>query len=236
MRRLLSFILAGLILLTLSAGVCSSVPFTRTDSDGEVFSWVNNDKKMIALTFDDGPHPSYTEEILDVLRENGVRATFFVIGENAEKRTELIKEIADGGHEIGNHTFDHVTLRNKTEDEIEEEILGAEKSVLDAAGLRTRVLRPPEGKYSENVVKAAEKLGYSVVLWSVDTRDWAHRSAESITRAVLDNVTSGDIILCHDFISGESHTAEALSKLIPELKRRGFAFVTVSELISQWDK
>ena len=96
MRRLLSFILAGLILLALSAGVCSSVPFTRTDSDGEVFSWVNNDKKMIALTFDDGPHPSYTEEILDVLRENGVRATFFVIGENAEKRTELIKEIENG--------------------------------------------------------------------------------------------------------------------------------------------
>ena len=236
MKRIVSLILAALTLFPLSAGAYASAPFTRTDSDGEVFSWVNNDLKMIALTFDDGPHPSYTEKILDVLRENGIRATFFVIGENAEKRPELIKKISDGGHEIGNHTFDHVSLRRMTEDEIENEITRAERAVLDAAGCGTCVLRPPEGKYSEKVVQAAEKLGYSVVLWSVDTRDWAHRSAGSICRTVLDNVTSGDIILCHDFISGESHTAEALDSLIPALKERGYTFVTVSELISQWNK
>lgn len=237
MKRVLLFIIIGILSFSLSyVTPAAPVPFTRTESDGEVFSWVSNDSKMIALTFDDGPHPSYTEKLLDVLCENGVRATFFVIGENVEKRPELIKKIAEGGHEIGNHTFDHKSLQKKSETEIEDEIKRAENAVLQATGNRPSVLRPPEGKYSEKVVSVAEKLGYSVVLWSVDTRDWAHRSADAICRTVFGNVTSGDIILCHDFISGESHTADALGNLIPKLKEEGYTFVTVSELISLWGK
>ena len=237
MRRFSVKILAAFLSVLMSSGICAApVPFTRTESDGEVFSWVSNDSKMIALTFDDGPHPEYTEKILDVLQKYDVRATFFVIGENAEKRPELIRKIAAGGHEIGNHTFDHKSLRKKNGDEIEEEIERTENAVFEAAGCRPTVLRPPEGKYSEKVVMAAEKLGYSVVLWSVDTKDWAHRPADAICRTVLGNVTSGDIILCHDFISGESHTAEALAAVIPKLLHEGYTFVTVSELISLWGK
>ncbi len=231
------FLLTVTLLFTVNLSLLASahpVPFTRVDSDGEVFSWVDNGQKMIALTFDDGPHPSYTERILEILRDNEINATFFVIGENAEKHPELIRRITEDGHEIGNHTFDHKPLRKKAEDVIEDEIMRGESAVYGAAGYRPKLLRPPEGKYSEKVVKVAKKLGYTVVLWSVDTRDWAHRSADSICRTVMENVTSGDIILCHDFISGESHTAEALSVLVPKLKEEGYSFVTVSQLISSW--
>lgn len=196
-----------------------------------VYSWNSNEKK-IALTFDDGPHPIHTPEILDILAEYDVRATFFVIGENLQYYGDLLKLEIEGGHEIGNHTYSHSNLRNLPNDQISKEILDAETAVSERVGHRTHLLRPPEGKVSEEVCKWAQENDYTVVCWSVDTLDWAHTSTETIVENVLSSVEGGDIILFHDFVAGNSPTPEALQIIIPTLLEEGYEFVTVSELIS----
>ena len=208
--------------------------FAAAEGDGGiVVSKIDTEEKVVALTFDDGPHPRTTAEILDVLGEFGVRATFFNVGENAVKRPELTAREASEGHETGNHTFSHINVKSLSAEKVKKQLLDTEDAVLKATGSKPTLFRPPEGRIGEVGKRAAEELGYTVVLWSVDTRDWTHRTAEAIAKTVTDNVKSGDVILCHDFISGESHTAEALRIFIPKLLAEGYEFVTVSELISK---
>ena len=187
-------------------------------------------KKHIALTFDDGPHPTRTAAILDLLAEYGVRATFFVIGENAEAHPELVERELAEGHEVANHTMTHAALSRLSYRDAMTEVMDAEHAIFPDGSGRSTLLRPPCGAVGQQTLKAAERLGLSIVLWSVDTRDWEHKSAEAIARTVREGVTGGDIILFHDFVSGESHTLEALETLIPELIGEGYEFVTVSEL------
>ena len=208
--------------------------FAAAEGDGGiVVSKIDTEEKVVALTFDDGPHPRTTAEILDVLGEFGVRATFFNVGENAVKRPELTAREASEGHETGNHTFSHINVKSLSAEKVKKKLLDTGDAVLKATGSKPTLFRPPEGRIGEVGKRAAEELGYTVVLWSVDTRDWTHRTAEAIAKTVTDNVKSGDVILCHDFISGESHTAEALRIFIPKLLAEGYEFVTVSELISK---
>ena len=192
---------------------------------------VETEKKVVALTFDDGPHPEKTLKILDVLGKYNVAATFFVIGKNAEYYPEVLKEVADAGHEIANHTYTHASLGKCSPDAIEREISSAEDSILGACGAKTKLLRPPEGSCSRDVMNIAASLGYSVILWNVDTRDWAHKSAGEIFFNVKKNVRPGSIILFHDYTVGENHTVEALDKVIGFLIEDGYEFVTVGELI-----
>ena len=184
----------------------------------------------LALTFDDGPHPTRTAAILDLLAEYGVRATFFVIGENAEAHPELVERELAEGHEVANHTMTHAALSRLSYRDAMTEVMDAEHAIFPDGSGRSTLLRPPCGAVGQQTLKAAERLGMSIVLWSVDTRDWEHKSAEAIIRTVREGVTGGDIILFHDFVSGESHTLEALETLIPELIGEGYEFVTVSEL------
>ena len=184
----------------------------------------------IALTFDDGPHPKYTPEILDFLAENGIKATFFVVGQNAQAYPSLVKRELDEGHEVGNHTFSHAYLSKIPYREQCDEVIAAENAVFEENEYRTHLLRPPGGLYSETIYKIADRLDYSVILWSVDTRDWAHTPAGEIAAAVLGTVKGGDVILFHDFIGKKSPTLDALREIVPELKERGYEFVTVSEL------
>lgn len=207
------------------------VPFTRTD-DGAVYSWHQNSQMKIALTFDDGPHPNYTEQILDLLDEYGAKATFFTVGSCVEQYPEIVAKTVARGHEIGNHTFDHVNLRNTATDKCKKQLTDTEDVLVAAAQVKPKLLRPPEGRYSDTVCRIAEELGYKVVLWTVDTRDWAHTSPEKIFENVRKNVKSGDIILFHDYVVGNSPTCDALRLVLPYLKERGYSAVTVSELIS----
>ncbi len=184
----------------------------------------------VALTFDDGPHPKLTPPILDLLAEYGIKATFFTIGMNAQTNPELVeRELADG-HEVGNHTQTHPDLSALSYQEVYDEVLAAEKAVYAENEYRTHLLRPPGGNVGENVMRLAKNLNYDLILWSVDTRDWAHTDTDTIVRTVNKNVKNGDVILFHDYVSGESHTLEALKQLIPQLISRGYEFVTVSEL------
>lgn len=191
-----------------------------------------NAENRIALTFDDGPNAKQTGEILDILKQYGVRATFFVVGENAEKNPDLIRRIVEEGHEIGCHTYSHPKMEEADAEKVKKEILSTEAILAEIGGIRPTFFRPPCGYCGGDVVKTANALGYSVVLWSVDTRDWAHTPVEEIVSNVTENTHSGDIILCHDFVGKGTNTPSALRRFLPVLLDKGFSFVSVSELIS----
>lgn len=199
--------------------------------DELVYHKKKNNRMEIALTFDDGPHPYYTPIILDILEEYGVNATFFTVGENIEYYPVTAERLLTSGHEIENHTFSHARIGKMCYDDIYREIEQCEDAVSATSERKTKFLRPPQGQMSEVVKQVIRDLDYRIVLWDVDTRDWAHTPPKEIADNVLSVVTAGDIILMHDFIGHNSPTPEALRILIPELLDRGYNFVTVSELI-----
>lgn len=191
-----------------------------------------NSEMKIALTFDDGPSERYTEEILEILDEYGIKATFFVIGKCCDENPDLLKMVYDCGHEIGNHTYSHRHPSAKDPAVIRDEIKRTEDSVKAITGESPVLFRPPEGAYTDSVVKIASELGCKTVLWSVDTLDWRRPSAEKIVDRVMKDTASGSIILCHDNVVGESNTPAALRMFIPRLLEQGYVFVTVSELLA----
>lgn len=196
-----------------------------------VYRYKRNGSNQIALTFDDGPHPVYTERILDILKKYDVKATFFMIGENVVYYTDTALRVKNEGHEIGNHTVKHLSARKNSPDKLREDMLECSRVIKDKLGYQTSIMRPPEGELVDTVLNTCSRLNFSVILWNVDTRDWAHTSPERIYKNVIENTGSGDIILMHDYISKSSPTPEALEMIIPKLLDSGYVFVTVSELI-----
>ncbi len=226
MKRIISFALS--LLLILFASVFS---VSGREEYGRIYCRSSVESKRIALTFDDGPHPRFTPEILEILKEYGIVATFFIIGVNATTYPDTLQMIADSGCEIGNHTYSHKRLGKLSPDEIEEEIRHCEEVLVSMTGIRPKLFRPPEGAVVGNLEKIAERSDYNIVLWSVDTLDWKLTPAPVIYKTVTDQVRGGDIILMHDYVSGGNTTCEALRNMIPKLLEDGYEFVTVSELI-----
>lgn len=207
-------------------------PCLRIYASGNViYSGADGCGKRIAITFDDGPHPRKTAEILDFLAENSVRATFFVVGENAKYYPDLIDREASEGHEIGNHTYHHKPMRKCKDGDGKREITETSEAIKSITGKAPVLFRPPEGSYSSSTVELARACGCDVVLWNVDTRDWALAGTEEIVSNVKKNVRNGSIILFHDFTRDGAHTLDALKILLPYLISEGYEFVTVSELI-----
>ena len=202
------------------------------DGDELVYHSRHNDRMEIALSFDDGPHPRLTPVILDILAEYGVKATFFMVGENVGYYPAAARAVAEAGHEIGNHTFSHRRFGRMSEDDLLREIHACEEAIASVTNTPVRWIRPPEGQLSEAMGRVLGNSDYRVILWDVDTRDWAHTPPSQITAHILDTVQAGDIILMHDFIGHDSPTPEALRRVIPALLDRGFRFVTVGELVS----
>ncbi len=201
---------------------------------GLVFCENRSAGKYIALTFDDGPHPTQTDEILAVLAQYDVKATFFPIGKNIIEHPDIERRVFEAGHEIGNHTYSHVTVSRLSNEKLQEEIEATATLLQEQCGWTPVLFRPPGGDISDSAIKLVNQLGYRYVLWSwrVDTRDWAAVSVDSVVKTVMDNVQDGDVILFHDYVVGKSPTAEALKILIPALQEQGYQFVTVSELAS----
>lgn len=232
MRGVRRGILMVVAVCLLCGMLISPVAATGTGvSDAAIYHHANGECN-IALTFDDGPHPTYTAQILDILAEYGIRATFFVIGENAQANPSLLERELAEGHEVGNHTQTH-PLRNLTREQLEQELSSCETTIGELIDERPYLFRPPGGILSQTVMTLAQDHHYRVILWSIDTRDWAHTPVEQITKTVLNEVGAGDIILMHDAIDAPSPTPEALRIFIPELLARGFHFVTVSELLGE---
>lgn len=190
-----------------------------------------NEPSKIALTFDDGPHPRYTREILDILDEYGVKATFFFVGENVYYYPEAAREVAARGHEIGNHTYTHPSAVKTGEQALRDELRACEDMVKNVTGQTPKLFRPPQGSWNTRVYEIARERDYSVILWDIDTQDWAATPADKISSYVIDSTKGGNIILMHDYHSKHCDTARALRMFLPVLLERGFEFVTVSELI-----
>ncbi len=236
-KRILCFILSFILPIYMINFVFANSPEefiitdARTYSEADIYKNHENSSKKIAITFDDGPHPQYTAQILDILKKYNIPATFFVVGTNVVRYPELITREIDEGHEIGNHTYNHAYLKNERRGTILNEIIDTERAIFEAADYRPKHLRPPGGMYNKEVCLLAGRLDYDIIIWDIDTRDWAKTPTDKIVNNVLTNVKSGDIILFHDFICGKSPTPEALEQIIPKLLEQGYSFVTVSELI-----
>ncbi len=200
------------------------------NADIRVVKRVHTHNKVIAITFDDGPSEYNTLDLLKILREKQVKATFFVVGKHIEKYPELFAQIVAAGHEIGSHGYSHRFLNKMSLDEAEQELLNTGK-LIEQYTEAPRYLRPPGGGYNDYIVNMAEVHGYQIILWSVDPRDWRCPSVKYIVRNVVANSKPGRIILCHD---GQYPlpTAKALAIFIDSLRAEGYTFVTISELLS----
>ncbi len=216
------------ILLFLCVTMMSITVYAKIYSD--VVYKKENNKMKIALTFDDGPHPIYTEQILDILDKYNVKATFFLLGQNAKSYPWLVEREIKSGHEIGNHTFTHGHLSEMSSEEIITEINKCEELIYEICEYHTKLFRPPEGVLPIAIRRYAREDDYTVVLWSIDTYDWARENVDAIKNNILSNITPGDIILMHDYVP-ESITPQALEIIIPLLLDEGYEFVTISELI-----
>lgn len=209
----------------------ANVPTFSFYNDENIFYCHKNNSQKIALTFDDGPHPRYTRKILDILKKYDVKATFFVIGQNVECYPGIVEQIIAEGHEIGNHTYRHKHTKILTDEIFEEDVSMCDSFIYEKCDYELKLFRPPEGYVDEKVKKTAKDLGYSIILWNIDTKDWAHATPYQIEKNVINNISAGDIILMHDYVSGSNSTLEALERIIPKLLDENYKFVKVSELI-----
>jgi peptidoglycan/xylan/chitin deacetylase (PgdA/CDA1 family) len=181
------------------------------------------DPGHVALTFDDGPHPTWTPQVLDILDQYQVKATFFVVGENVERYPNLVAEIQRRGHSVQNHTYTHPDLVTLGNDQIHLEILRTDIELGDAGVSGPNCLRPPYGSYDQRVELLAADQNLQLLLWDVDTRDWSRPGVP----AIVDRATqagSGDVVLLHDGGGNRSQTVEALPEIITQLDQQGYDF------------
>lgn len=208
-------------------------PLVASSKDTKgVYTHVDTEERIVALTFDDGPHPRYTPMILDILAEYDAKATFFVIGKNLEEYGEVTKRAVREGHEVGNHTYSHPALSGVSRGELMREILATESLIEETIGTSPSVFRPPEGYCHDGIKEVAGQNGFSVILWDIDTRDWAGGNYRDIAEHVMKRTVPGSIILFHDYIAKNSPTPAVLKEILPRLTAAGYRFVTVSELLS----
>ncbi len=183
------------------------------------------EKKKVALTFDDGPHPQYTVEMMEGLKKKNVKATFFLLGEQVEKHPEIVKKIYEEGHVIGNHSYKHEQLSKLTMQKACEQVNRTNELIYDITGENPAYLRPPFGDWHEKLDCEANMVE---VLWDVDTLDWSSQNHNEIVNKVLKNVKENDIILMHD---GYETSVTAAMEIIDTLRERGYEFVTVDEIL-----
>lgn len=215
-------LMAGLLFLGMceesGAGGSSLKAVAATAADG-------GETRKIAITFDDGPHPSYTEQLLDGLKERGVHATFFVTGEHAQLHPEIIRRMQEEGHLIGNHTYSHLQLTGQNRDAFRQELIQTNEIIRDITGEEVQYVRPPYGSWDKSFEK---ELNMFPVLWSVDPLDWCSSNVACITEKIVSKVKENDIILMHDYY--ETSVTAAL-KAIDRLQEKGYSFVTVEEIL-----
>lgn len=198
---------------------------------------LKNEQKVIALTFDDGPWKVTTEQVLDILKKNNIKATFFVVGQQLKANQELGKKIVSEGHVIANHTWNHPSKKRKmSPQQIKSEMGRTAELIYEITGRTTNLFRPPGGVLVNGLADYAKEQKHTVVLWSADSLDWRDRSVKKITRRVLSQASNGGIILLHDGGGPRYHVVEALPKIIAGLKKQGYEFVTIPELLTIKDR
>ena len=195
------------------------------------FRWkqVPNSGHYIALTFDDGPNPKNTPAMLDILKKRNIPATFFVLGQNAALYPRILERMVAEGHEIGSHAWNHISLVNQTAEERTFQVRKTNEAIERATKRPARLIRPPYGETTPSLNRwLTEQLKMTVILWSVDSRDWEHRDAASMRREILSATKPGAVILAHDI---HQTTVSAMPAILDALIEKGYKFVTVSDLI-----
>ena len=226
---LLTFVLAAFLQLpaiAVDAPAAPSAPAAKL-----IYTQFRLNTNAIGLTFDDGPHPKNTPRLLDMLKERGIKATFFLIGKNAATHPEIVRRIVAEGHEVANHTWDHKMLRSMGPEKIFEELQKTQDAIVAGCGVTPSLYRPPFGAINSKQAKAvAEHFHYTAINWEVDTNDWkSPRSIAKVHDTILKDAHAGSIILCHDI---HVETIDAMPSTLDDLKAKGFLFMTISQLMS----
>jgi peptidoglycan/xylan/chitin deacetylase (PgdA/CDA1 family) len=219
---------AGYIYYNHVASLKENQPLT-----GTILWHGSKDLPEIALTFDDGPNSKYTPKILDILRDNDVKATFFVLGKFIENNKDILTREADEGHIIGNHTFTHAKGTITDIKKINRELVKTDKLITEFSGENVKYFRPPFGFENWRFLTEAELMDYTVVLWSLDVGDWNKKKTEKeITSKIFKLAKNGSIILLHDGGTSREAVINSLPVIIKGLKSRGYKFVTIDEMIA----
>lgn len=182
-------------------------------------------EKKIAITFDDGPHPVYTEKLLKGLKKRNIKATFFVLGQKAKEHPEIIEQMKEDGHIIGNHTYTHIQLRSSNREKFRDELVLTNEVISSITGEEVQYVRPPYGTWDK---KLEEELNMFPVLWNVDPNDWCTGNADKVTRRIVDKAKENSIILLHDCYQS---SVDAALASIDILTKEGYEFVTVEEIL-----
>jgi peptidoglycan/xylan/chitin deacetylase (PgdA/CDA1 family) len=189
-------------------------------------STLDQNKKYVALTFDDGPNDTTTLDLLKILKDNDVKATFFELGQMVDRYPEVSKKVHEEGHEIASHSYSHPQLNTLSPEDVKAEITKTDKAIYQATGVLPKNLRPPYGAIDQQSAQAA---GKSIIQWSVDTEDWKLKDPNKILKVVQNNVYDGSIILLHDI---HPKSVQAVPGIIQTLKAQGYEFVTVDQLLN----
>jgi peptidoglycan/xylan/chitin deacetylase (PgdA/CDA1 family) len=188
------------------------------------------DGPYVAMTFDDGPSAENTPRLLDILKERDIKATFFMIGENAARYPEIVKRVLAEGHEIGNHSWSHPLLSKMTDDEVRQQIQSTQDAIVQACGYTPKLLRPPYGGFTTRQRRWANDIfGVKIIFWDVDPLDWKIHDSAHVKAVILKDTKPGSIILSHDI---HKTTVDAMPETLDTLLANGFKFVTVSQLIA----
>jgi peptidoglycan-N-acetylglucosamine deacetylase len=203
------------------------------EKTGAIVWEMNVKQKLVSLTFDDGPSPTFTGQILDLLALYHAKGTFFVIGRQAEKYPDLIAREYREGHEIGNHTYNHQEVNLMPEYELKKDLEKADRVIFGIINRNMKVFRPTSGFYNEKIVGVAKSLKYTVVIWTwgMDSRDWTQLNEKIIARKIIKTIRPGSIILFHDLGGDRTNTIEALKIILPALQEEGYQSITVSALL-----
>jgi peptidoglycan-N-acetylglucosamine deacetylase len=229
-------ITAAGVAAALSAGYQSMAPTGQWY--GRTFTGLSRGSKLLALTYDDGPNDPYTLRLLEVLAKHEVKATFFLMGKYVRLRPDIVRDIQQAGHVIGNHTFTHPNLIYRSGDQTREELLQCRQAINDAVGEHSNLFRPPFGGRRPVTLRVVRELGLVPVMWNVTGFDWQATSVEYIEEKVTSKVCGGNVILLHDgshraFGWDRSRSVVATDRLIARYKAEGYAFVTVTEMMGK---
>jgi len=231
-RSLLISCAVAICLLTFTFDVCEA----KSVWNG------NKGRNVVALTFDDGPKPEYCQPILDILDKYGAKATFFVVGKEAEDNPDLIMRMEDSNHEIGNHTYSHVSVKDLPVGEALRDIQKCSEVIYNITGKQPKYFRPPGGGYNKGISEGLKKMGLKTVYWSLNAVDYIEMTpgyevpedyqamAKELSKRIVDKVSPGAIILFHN---GSEQTVKALPFILSELKNKGYGFVTISDLLEE---
>ncbi|WP_027402066.1 polysaccharide deacetylase family protein [Aphanizomenon flos-aquae] len=192
-------------------------------------------KKVIALTFDDGPWPSSTAKVLDILKKNNIKGTFFVVGQNVKNYPDLTKRVVTDGHIIANHTWHH-WYHHMNAQTAAYEVANTTDIIYKTTGIKTSLFRPPGGNMRNGVAAYAKSNKYAVIMWSSDSMDYSRPGVPRLINNIFREAKPGGIVLMHDGGGDRSHTVKALPEIISKFRKQGYEFVTVPELLEMQDQ